>query len=139
MRQWSITHSISTRGRGFHDLGGALQSAVESSGFGTGLLHVFLRHTSASLLITENADPDVQRDLEVIISRLGPDGDPEYRHVLEGPDDMAAHVRSALTLTELSIPVRNGQLALGTWQGVYLWEHRHRPHHRTVEISILGE
>ena len=139
MRQSNSTHSLSTRGRGFHDLGGALQSAVDASGVETGLLHVFLRHTSASLLITENADPDVQHDLETIISRLGPDGDPAYRHVLEGPDDMAAHVRSALTLTELSVPVRNGRLALGTWQGIYLWEHRRRPHRRSLEISILGE
>jgi secondary thiamine-phosphate synthase enzyme len=139
LRQWQTTHSLATRGRGFYDLGDVLRSAVEKSGIATGLVHVFLRHTSASLLITENADPDVRGDLETVISRLGPDGDPAYRHVLEGPDDMAAHVRAALTLTELSVPVRDGRLALGTWQGVYLWEHRHRAHRREVEISILGE
>ncbi len=139
MRQWQTTHHVATRGRGFHDLGDALKSAVAQSEVSDGLVHVFLRHTSASLLITENADPDVRRDLETIISRLGPDGDPAYRHVLEGPDDMAAHVRSALTLTDLSVPVRNGRLALGTWQGVYLWEHRHRPHRRAVELTVFGE
>jgi secondary thiamine-phosphate synthase enzyme len=138
MRQWQGVHRISTRGRGFHDLSPALRSAVADSGIRNGLAHVFLRHTSASLLITENADPDVHRDLETVISRLGPDGDPAYRHSTEGPDDMAAHVRSVLTQTEMSLPVRDGRLALGTWQGVYLWEHRHRPHRRTVEITIQG-
>ena len=143
MRQWQGVHRISTRGRGFHDLSPALRSAVADSGIvvarsdvASGLCHVFLRHTSASLLITENADPDVHRDLETVISRLGPDGDPAYRHSTEGPDDMAAHVRSVLTQTEMSLPVRDGRLALGTWQGVYLWEHRHRPHRRTVEILL---
>ena len=112
---------------------------VGRSGVETGLCSVFLMHTSASLLITENADPDVRYDLETIIARLGPDGDPAYRHTMEGPDDMASHVRSMLTQTELSVPVRDGRPALGTWQGVYLWEHRHRPHRRTIEITVQGE
>jgi secondary thiamine-phosphate synthase enzyme len=139
MRQWSGSHQVRTRGRGFHDLRSALHSALADSGIANGLLHVFLRHTSASLLITENADPDVHADLETIVSRLGPDGDPAYRHTLEGPDDMAAHVRSVLTQTELNLPVSEGRLAMGTWQGVYLWENRHRPHRRTVEITIQGQ
>jgi secondary thiamine-phosphate synthase enzyme len=139
MHQWHGSHQLDTRGRGFHDLRPALDAALSGSGITNGLVHVFLRHTSASLLVTENADPDVHRDLETIISRLGPDGDPAYRHTLEGPDDMAAHVRSMLTQTELNLPAREGRLALGTWQGVYLWEHRHRPHRRTVEITIQGD
>jgi secondary thiamine-phosphate synthase enzyme len=103
-----------------------------------GICHVFLRHTSASLLVTENADPDVRRDLENFISRMAPDGDPAYLHSMEGPDDMPAHIRSVLTCTELTLPVRDGQLALGTWQGVYLWEHRTRPHRRRLDVTIIG-
>jgi secondary thiamine-phosphate synthase enzyme len=139
MRQWSATHHISTRGRGFHDLGPALREAATDSGISNGLMHLFIRHTSASLLITENADPDVHRDLEMVIQRLAPDGDPDYRHYAEGPDDMAAHIRSVLTQTELHIPVRDGEPALGTWQGVYLWEHRLREQYRVVEITVQGE
>ncbi|NIP17452.1 MAG: YjbQ family protein [Xanthomonadales bacterium] len=139
MHQWQGRHRVETRGRGFSDLTAALRSAVSESGIANGLAHLFIRHTSASLLITENADPDVRYDLETIIARLGPDGDPAYRHTMEGPDDMASHVRSMLTQTELSVPVRDGRPALGTWQGVYLWEHRHRPHRRTIEISVFGE
>jgi secondary thiamine-phosphate synthase enzyme len=137
--QWTGTLEVVTQGRGFHPLAGDLRRMVAESGVTTGLLHVFLRHTSASLTITENADPDVLRDLETVVSRLGPDGDPEYRHRLEGPDDMAAHVRSALTLTEVSLPVRDGAPALGTWQGVFLWEHRYRPHHRRLDVTIIGQ
>ena len=104
----------------------------------SGLAHLFLKHTSASLTITENADPTVLGDLETIISRLAPDGDSEYRHDYEGDDDMAAHVRSVLTCTELTIPVRKGRLDLGTWQGVFLWEHRYRPHRRSMIVSLLS-
>lgn len=132
------TIEISTQGRGFHDIGADLQRAVAQSGVGTGLCHVFIRHTSASLLITENADPDVRRDLETFVSRLAPDGDPAYLHSMEGPDDMPAHIRSVLTASELTIPVRDGRLALGTWQGAYLWEHRLRPHRRRLEITVMG-
>ena len=139
MMQWTGSLEVETRGRGFHPLNAHLRRMVSESGVMGGLLHLFLRHTSASLTITENADPDVLRDLETIISRLGPDGDPDYLHRLEGPDDMAAHVRSMLTLTEVSLPVRKGELVLGTWQGVFLWEHRHRPHHRRLDVTILGE
>ena len=129
---------MATPGRGFHEISAELQQAVQESGVLAGLCHVFLRHTSASLLITENADPDVRRDLEHFISRLAPDGDPSHLHTMEGPDDMPAHIRSVLTCTELTIPVRSGRLALGTWQGAYLWEHRLRPHRRRVEVTIVG-
>lgn len=110
---------------------------MSKSGVKNGLCHVFLRHTSASLLITENADPDVRRDLENFMNRLAPDGDPAWIHRMEGPDDMPAHVRSILTSSELTIPVREGRLALGTWQGVYLWEHRVRPHNRRIDLTII--
>jgi len=133
------TIEIATPGRGFAEMTHQLQSEVRASGISNGLCHVFLRHTSASLLITENADPDVRRDLEQFIGRLAPDGDPDYLHSAEGPDDMPAHIRSVLTCSELTLPVRNGRLALGAWQGAYLWEHRLRPHRRRVDITILGD
>ena len=123
-----------TEGRGFYDLTAQIQSRV---GSGAGLCNVFIRHTSASLVITENADPEVHRDLERFVSRTVPDGDPLFRHVTEGPDDMPAHVRSVLTQTSLTIPFTDGRLCLGTWQGVYLWEHRTSPHLRTVTVSLL--
>jgi secondary thiamine-phosphate synthase enzyme len=129
---------IATPGRGFQEISAELQQAVRQSGVAAGLCHVFLRHTSASLLITENADPDVRRDLERFMSRLAPDGDPANVHAAEGPDDMPAHIRAVLTCTELTIPVRDGRLALGTWQGAYLWEHRRRPHRRRLDITIIG-
>mgnify|MGYP001582035478 FL=1 len=129
---------ISTSGRGFQNISAELQGTVSQSGVKVGICHAFLRHTSASLLITENADPDVRRDLEAFMSRVAPDGDPAYSHSLEGPDDMPAHIRSVLTCSELTIPIRNGKLALGTWQGAYLWEHRYRPHRRRVDVTIIG-
>ena len=132
------TIEISTPGRGFHEITGELQALVRESGAQAGICHVFLRHTSASLLITENADPDVRRDLENFISRIVPDGDPAYFHSAEGPDDMPAHIRSVLTCSELTLPLRDGRLALGTWQGVYLWEHRTHPHRRRLEITIIA-
>ena len=131
------TIKISTPGRGFRDISGELQEIVRQSGAKTGICHVFLRHTSASLLITENADPDVLRDLENFISALVPDGDPAYFHRMEGPDDMPAHIRSVLTCSEMTLPIRDGRLAMGTWQGVYLWEHRARPHQRQLDITIV--
>ena len=115
-----------------------MQEFVRQSGVKTGICHVFLRHTSASLLITENADPDVRRDLENFISALAPDGDPAYLHSMEGPDDMPAHIRSVLTCPEMTLPIRDGHLALGTWQGVYLWEHRIRPHRRRLELTAIS-
>lgn len=129
---------IATPGRGFHEISAELQRVVASSAVDAGLCNVYLRHTSASLLITENADPDVRRDLERFISRLVPDGDPAYRHSMEGPDDMPAHIRSVLTASELTLPIRGGRLALGTWQGIYLWEHRHRPHRRRLDVTIVA-
>jgi secondary thiamine-phosphate synthase enzyme len=103
-----------------------------------GLAHVFVQHTSCSLTITENADPDVRRDLETIFARLAPDGDPAYRHDLEGPDDMSAHARSILTGSGLTVPVGGGRLLLGTWQGIFLWEHRSAPQRRSVVVTMLG-
>lgn len=105
----------------------------------TGLVTLHLRHTSASLLIQENADPDVRRDLEAFFARIVPDGDPVFVHTLEGDDDMPAHVRTALTAVNLSIPIANGRMVLGTWQGIYLWEHRRVPHARKVALHFIGE
>ena len=129
---------VRTPGRGFQNISRELQDAVGRSGVKDGLCNVFLKHTSASLLITENADPDVRVDLENFISKLVPDGDPAYFHSMEGPDDMPAHIRSVLTASELTIPVRDGRLALGTWQGAYLWEHRNHPHRRRLDITVIG-
>lgn len=130
------TLQVATRGRGFHEITRELQRVVDAAGADTGLCHVFIRHTSASLLITENADPDVLADLETIFAGLAPDGDRRYRHTAEGPDDMSAHVKSALTQTSLTVPVADGRLDLGTWQGVFVWEHRARGHRRTVAVTI---
>ncbi|HWJ95588.1 MAG TPA: secondary thiamine-phosphate synthase enzyme YjbQ, partial [Telluria sp.] len=115
---------FSTARRGTRDITDAVQQAVAQSGLQCGLAHVFVQHTSCSLTITENADPDVRRDLETILARLAPDGDRAYRHDTEGPDDMAAHARSMLTDTGLTVPIGGGRLLLGTWQGIYLWEQR---------------
>jgi len=131
------TLEISTPGRGFQDISGDVQGLLRQSSVQDGICHLFLRHTSASLLITENADPDVRRDLETFMSRVVPDGDPAYLHSMEGPDDMPAHIRSVLTSSELTVPLRAGRLALGTWQGIYLWEHRVRPHRRRIDITVI--
>ena len=139
LAQTSTTFTVETRGRGLVEFTRPVSQWVAQSGFDTGLLTLFVRHTSASLLIQENADPDVRADLDRFFARLVPDGDPLFRHVDEGPDDMPSHVRSALTHVQLSIPVADGRLVLGTWQGVYLWEHRHRPHRREVAAHLLGE
>lgn len=130
---------LSTPGRGPVDITPRVLAAVRASGIATGLAHVFIHHTSASLLITENADPAVHRDLERVLARLCPDGDPAHEHDAEGPDDMPAHARAMLTSTELSIPVTDGRLALGTWQGLYVFEHRHAPHRRRLTVTVLGE
>lgn len=129
---------FSTSGRGTRDITEAVAKVVGESGVQTGLAHVFVQHTSCSLTITENADPDVRRDLETLLARLAPDGDPAYRHDLEGPDDMAAHARSVLTDSGLTIPVGGGRLLLGTWQGIYLWEHRTNGQVRRVVVTVLG-
>jgi len=129
---------FSTSGRGTRDITRDVAAVVAASGLQCGLAHVFVQHTSCSLLLTENADGDVRRDLETIVSRLAPDGDPAYRHDAEGPDDMSAHGRSMLTDTALMIPVGGGRMLLGTWQGIYLWEHRTAPHRRRVVVTVLG-
>ena len=131
--------TIHTRARGFHDIGAQVGDFVRGAGVKDGLANVFVHHTSCSLIIGENADPAVQADLERFFARLVPDGDTLFRHRDEGPDDMPAHVRAALTATQLSIPLIDGRLALGTWQGIYLWEHRTRPHRREVVVHVAGE
>ncbi|MFY2556978.1 secondary thiamine-phosphate synthase enzyme YjbQ [Corallococcus terminator] len=130
--------TVPTRGRGFTDITGDVQRAVADSGAKQGLCTVFLHHTSASLILCENADPDVRRDLESFFARLVKDGDPLFVHDAEGPDDMPAHVRTVLTQNSLSIPVKDGAANLGTWQGVYVWEHRAAPHRRRVTVSVVG-
>jgi len=129
---------VTTRSRGTVDVTAEVQAFVNASGVRAGLCMVFIHHTSASLLISENADPDVHEDLERFMERLVPDGDEIFRHDDEGPDDMPAHVRAALTQTSLTIPVREGRCDLGTWQGVYLWEHRHAPHRRRLTLTVIG-
>lgn len=129
---------FSTGGRGTRDITRDVAAVVAASKLQCGLVQVFVQHTSCSLLLTENADGDVRRDLETVIARLAPDGDPAYRHDAEGPDDMSAHARSMLTDTALTIPVGGGRMLLGTWQGVYLWEHRTAPHRRRVVVTVLG-
>jgi len=129
---------LDTRGRGTYDITSRVEAAVRAAGVDTGLCHVFTTHTSASLLLCENADPDVRRDLETFMSDLVPDGDPRFVHTAEGPDDMPAHVRSVLTQSGLTIPISAGRLALGTWQGVYLWEHRSAAHRRRVIVTVQG-
>ncbi len=128
---------ITTPGRGTHEITAEIQSIVSGSGVKSGLCNLFLRHTSASLILCENADPDVQHDLEVFAQRLVPDGDPLFIHTMEGPDDMPAHIRTVLTTNSLSIPVGDGRCLLGIWQGIYLWEHRHAPHQRSIAITLL--
>lgn len=130
--------SFSTPGRGTQDITRAVAGVVAASGVQCGLAHVFVQHTSCSLTITENADPDVRRDLDTVMARLAPDGDPAFRHDDEGPDDMAAHVRSVLTDTGITVPVGAGRLLLGTWQGIFLWEHRTSAHRRSVVVTVIG-
>jgi secondary thiamine-phosphate synthase enzyme len=130
---------VATRGPGLYEIGDEIAGWVARSGIAEGLLTLHVRHTSASLLVQENADPEVRRDLERFFRRLVPPGDPLFRHTAEGPDDMPAHVRAALTATTLSVPVTAGRPALGTWQGIYLFEHRDAPHRRHVVVHLLGE
>ncbi len=139
LRQLGTTIVIQTEGRGLHEITGDVSAWVAATGIADGLLTLFVRHTSASLLIQENADADVRADLDRFFARLVPDGDPLFRHRDEGPDDMPAHVRAALTAAQLSIPLSRGRLALGTWQGIYIWEHRTRAHRREIAVHLLGE
>lgn len=139
LRQHLTELNLPTRGRGFTDFTSRVAEILRDTGMQTGVVTLLLQHTSASLLIQENADPEVRRDLERFFARLTPDGDPLFRHTCEGEDDMPAHVRTALTTVNLTIPFARGSLVLGTWQGVYLWEHRLDPHRRTVSVHVLGE
>ena len=138
MKQKCQHLTIATKGPGFTDATDSVRRFVEQSGVRSGLLTVFVPHTSASLVIQENADPDVLRDLEDAFARLAPRSR-DYRHTTEGPDDMPAHVRAALTQTSLSIPIENGAPVLGTWQAIYLFEHRDAPHRRTLVLHVIGE
>jgi len=131
--------NIHTNGRGTINISKQINAVISTSDIKTGIANIFVQHTSASLILCENADPTVRRDLEAFMSRVTPDGDPLYQHIDEGPDDMSAHVRTVLTDSSLSIPLSAGQLLLGTWQGVFLWEHRTRPHNRRIIISLYGE
>ncbi|MBS1270093.1 MAG: hypothetical protein MAG794_01046 [Gammaproteobacteria bacterium] len=130
---------VSTRGRGTYDITREVEHGVGESGVQTGLMHLFIHHTSASLILCENADPAVRSDLESFMSRTAPDGDPMFRHDQEGTDDMPAHVRSILTESSLTIPITNARLGLGIWQGIYVYEHRHAPYQRSVTVTIQGE
>ncbi len=129
---------ISTTGRNTYDITRQVDALIQNSGISTGLCHVFIHHTSASLIITENADPDVRHDLETIFARLVPDGDPHYRHTLEGIDDMSGHIRSVLTQTEITLPVSRGRSSMGTWQGLFLWEHRTSAFTRKLTVTVTG-
>lgn len=139
MRQHQRALTVETRGKALYDISDRVLEVVRESRVADGLVTLFISHTSASLLIQENADVEVQRDLERFFARLVPDGEPLFRHVEEGPDDMPAHVRAALTQTSLSIPISGGRPVLGTWQGIYVYEHRNRPHARKVVVHVLGE
>jgi secondary thiamine-phosphate synthase enzyme len=139
MRQASQLISINTPGRGLKEITAEARAFVQASDMRNGLLTVFCRHTSASLLLQENADPDVCHDLNAFFAKLSPDGVAGWHHCNEGPDDMSAHIRSALTQTSLGIPLIEGELVLGTWQGLFLWEHRTRPHRRELVLHLSGD
>ncbi|MFW6093375.1 MAG: secondary thiamine-phosphate synthase enzyme YjbQ [Pseudomonadota bacterium] len=130
---------LSVRGQGLYDVTHKVREAAERSGLTEGLVTVFIRHTSASLVIQENADPSVRRDLEAWLNRLVPEDDALYTHTTEGPDDMPAHIKGALTAVSLSVPLMDGALALGTWQGIYLWEHRHHRGEREMIVNVTGD
>ena len=139
MKQATHQLGVDTRGKGLYEISDRIERWVDEQSVSTGLLTVFVQHTSASLTIQDNADPDVIRDLNDFFGRLAPEDESLYRHTVEGPDDMPAHIRAALTLTQLSIPVEHGRMALGTWQGVYVFEHRSRAHRRSVVLHLIGE
>ncbi|MFC7047750.1 secondary thiamine-phosphate synthase enzyme YjbQ [Emcibacter nanhaiensis] len=139
MRQATTQLRFETGGRGLYDVTSSLSRWLAEQNIHEGLFTVHIRHTSASLVIQENADPDVCHDLDNFLCRLVPENDPHYRHVMEGPDDMPAHIRAALTQSQVSLPVIDGRLALGTWQGVYIFEHRRRGHSRTLALHVMGD
>ncbi len=129
---------LATLGRGMTEITAEVARVVRASKVSAGIAHIFPQHTSCSVLITENADPSVLRDLEVLAKRWAPDGDPAYRHDTEGDDDLAAHARSVLTGSSVTVPIANGELLLGTWQGIFLWEHRTSPHSRRIVVTLIG-
>jgi len=133
------TLRVSTRGKGMTEITGQVAEELRRSGFERGVVTVFCRHTSCSLVIMENADPSARRDLEVFFEKLVPENDPDFQHTLEGPDDMPSHIKMALTRTSEAVPFSGGELLLGTWQGIFLWEHRAAPHGRTLEVAVQGE
>ena len=139
MKQFTHRLQIATRGKGLYPITGEIEKWTGDQGMRTGLLTVFIQHTSASLTIQENADPDVVLDLDEFFERLAPENATWYRHTVEGPDDMPAHIRAALTQTQLTIPLVNAKLALGTWQGIYVFEHRSIPHRRSIVLHLAGE
>jgi secondary thiamine-phosphate synthase enzyme len=139
IRQMAEELTVKTRGRGFYEITREIVERVRATKMNTGLATIHIQHTSASLLIQENADPEVRRDLERFFQRLVPDGDSLFQHTAEGEDDMPAHIRTAMTAVNLSVPILGGRLALGTWQGIYLWEHRVDPHTRCVTLHLVGE
>ena len=138
MKFWQTPLTVATVGRGSLHITDKIQHEVATAGIEQGLCHLFLHHTSASIILCENADPDVRTDMEQFMLRLVPDGDPLFVHVAEGPDDMPAHIRTLLTHTDLTLPVRDGRCSLGTWQGIYLWEHRQHGHRRNLTVSVSG-
>lgn len=138
MSTFTKTLEMRTSGRGMHEFTAEVEAALRASGFCEGTVTIFCRHTSCSLVIMENADPSAQADLEQFMERLAPEGDPRYTHTLEGPDDMPSHIRMALTRTSEVIPFIDGRLCLGTWQGIFLWEHRLRPHRRSLVVNYMG-
>ncbi|MBM3756818.1 MAG: YjbQ family protein [Acidobacteria bacterium] len=139
VKQAVTSFQVATRGKGLFEITDEVERWVSAQAFNTGLVTLFIRHTSASLTVQENADPDVIADLNDWFGRLVKENDPNFRHTLEGPDDMPAHIRAALTATQLSIPVINGRMSLGTWQGIYVFEHRRAPHRRVVAAHLIGE
>lgn len=139
LRQFSHQLHVPTRGKGLYEITGEVAQWLGGHSVRSGLLTLFVQHTSASLTIQENADPDVVHDLKVFFDRLVAEDNRLYRHTVEGPDDMPAHIRAALTLTQLSIPVQQGRMALGTWQGIYVFEHRAAPHRRSLALHFIGE
>lgn len=132
------TFSVHTQGRGSYEITNKVDAVVSAAQVETGLCHVFIQHTSASLMLCENADPTVRRDLDAFMARLVPDGDAIFRHTTEGEDDMPAHVRTVLTHSSITLPISDGRCGLGTWQGIYVWEHRTHPHHRKVTVTVQG-
>ncbi len=139
MDTWADKFTVVSRGRGAYEISDEVQRRVHSCGLVRGICHVFIHHTSASLILCENADPEVRRDLERFMARLAPDGDPLFRHDAEGADDMPAHVRTVLTQSTLTLPVADARCDLGTWQGIYLWEHRTGSFRRSITVTVQGE